>query len=124
MISECLDSGLIRRGRQQKTVVDKWHFDRGHVQYSSQSRESGHVKKRYFPPIIIKLVDGLIWEELWKQLLLDCPAFVASFCSKLCPCSNHLFFSFVHCCMRRMGGLRSCSRSETNFEPRIRLAFK
>ena len=59
MILEWMDGGLIKRGRQQKTVVDKWRFDRGHVQYLSQSRESGHVvKKRHFPPIIIKLVDS------------------------------------------------------------------
>ena len=71
-----MDGGLIKRRRQQKTVVDEWRSDRGHVQYLSQSRETGHVvKKRHFPPIIIKLVDSL---DMERGIVSGRVAFVAT----------------------------------------------
>ena len=51
-----MDGGLIKRGRQQETVVDKWRSDRGHVQYLSQSRESGHDVKKSISTNLPKLV--------------------------------------------------------------------
>ena len=52
MILDCLDGGLIKRRRQQKIFVDKWHFDRGHcpVFKPIASRLAVLSQKRYFPP--------------------------------------------------------------------------
>ena len=41
-----VDGGLVNEVATAEKFVDKWHFDRGHAQYLSLSRETCHIVKK------------------------------------------------------------------------------